>query len=67
MDGKVPLKSYQILDDVIVYLDKNDARKAYRSGKSLLNSEHLSIVMTHIISNNIRHTFLPFFRMTTEA
>ena len=42
-----------VYDDVIDYLDKNDAGKAYKSGKSLLDSEHLSRVMTHNISNNI--------------
>ena len=46
-----------VYDDVIDYLDKNDAGKAYRSGKSLLDSEHLSNVMTHN-SNNIRYTFV---------
>ena len=47
-----------VYDDVIDYLDKNNAGKAYRSGKSLLDSEHLSNVMTHNISNNIRYTFV---------
>ena len=45
-------------NDAIDYLDKNDARKAYKSGKSLLDSEHLSNAMTHDISNNIRYTFV---------
>ena len=47
-----------IYDDLIDYLGKNDAGKAYRSGKSLLDSEHLSNVMTQNISNNIRYTFV---------
>ena len=47
-----------VYDNVIGCLDKNDARKAYRSGKSLLDSEHLSNVMTHNISNNISYTFV---------
>ena len=45
-------------DEVIDCLDKNNGGKAYRSGKSLLHSEHLSNVMTHNISNNIRYTFV---------
>ena len=47
-----------VYNDVIDYLDKNGAGKAYKSGKSLLGSEHLSNVMTHNISNNIRYTFV---------
>ena len=53
--GNLPSTVY---DDVVDYQDKNDAGKAYKSGKSLLDSEHLSNVMTHIISNNIRYTFV---------
>ena len=41
-----------VYDDVIDYfLDKNDAGKAYKSGKSLLDSEHLSNVMSHNSNN----------------
>ena len=47
-----------VYDDVIDCLDKNDTGKAYRSGNSLLDSENLSNVMTHNISNNIRYTFV---------
>ena len=47
-----------VYDDVIDYLDKNEAGKAHRSGKSLLDSEHLSNVMTQNISSNIRYTFV---------
>ena len=47
-----------VYNDVIDYLDENGAGKAYKSGKSLLGSEHLSNMMTHNISNNIRYTFV---------
>ena len=47
-----------VSDDAIDYLDKKNAGKAYRSGKSLLYSAHLSNVMTHNISNNIKYTFV---------
>ena len=47
-----------VYHDVIDYLEKNNAGKAYRSGKNLLDSERLSNVMTHNISNNIRYTFV---------
>ena len=39
------------------YLVNNDAGTAYRNRKSLLDSEHLSNVMTQNISNNIKYTF----------
>ena len=47
-----------VYDDVIYCLDKNDAGKACKSGKSLLDSEHLSNVMTYNIRNNIIYTFV---------
>ena len=61
MDDSVPLKICQTLLTMILltdYLDNNDAGKAYRNRKSLLDSEHLSNVMTQNISNNIKYTFL---------
>ena len=61
MDDSMPLKICQTLLIMILltsYLDNNDAVKAYRNRKSLLDSEHLSNVMTQNISNNIRYTFV---------
>ena len=43
---------------VMHYLVTNDAGKAYRGGKSLLESGHVSNVMTHLISPNIRYCFV---------
>ena len=61
MDDSMPLKICQTLLIMILltsYLDNNDAGKAYRNRKSLLNFEHLSNVMTQNISNNIKYTFV---------
>ena len=61
MDDSMPLKIFQTLLIMMLltsYLVNNDAGKAYRNRKSLLDSEHLSNVMTQNISNNIKYTFV---------
>ena len=61
MDDSMPLKICPTLLIMILltsYLDNNDAGKAYRNQKSLLDFEHLSNVMTQNISNNIKYTFV---------
>ena len=45
-------------EQVTAYLANHDAGKAYKGGKSLLESGHISNVMTHSISANIRYCFV---------
>ena len=45
-------------DNVNNYLVDNDAGKAFKGGKSLLESGHLDNVMTHAISPNLRYCFV---------
>ena len=44
-----------LFENVKNYLDINKAGKAFKGGKSLLESRHVSNVMTHMISPNIRY------------
>ena len=48
----------QYKHNVIEYLTKYDAGKAFKGGKSLCQSGHVSNVMTHLISPNIRFCFV---------
>ncbi|XP_057297429.1 uncharacterized protein LOC130629386 [Hydractinia symbiolongicarpus] len=45
-------------NNVTEYLEKNNAGKAFKGGNSLLQSGHVSNVMTHMISPNIRYCFV---------
>ena len=47
----IPSTTY---DDVISYIVNNNAGKAYKRGKSLLESGHLDNIMTHVFSPNLR-------------
>ena len=49
---------HNIYEHVTAYLANHDAGKAYKGGKSLLVSGHISNVMTHSISANIRYCFV---------
>ena len=51
----IPSTTY---DDVISYMVNNNAGKAYKRGKSLLESGHLDNIMTHVISPNLRYCFV---------
>ena len=44
--------------DIHAYLTKHEAGKAFKGGKSLLESGHLENVMTNAISPNIRYCFV---------
>ena len=47
-----------LYNDVQGYLTKHDAKKAFKSGKSLLESGHLSGIKTHNIDINVRYCFV---------
>ena len=47
-----------LFEQINNYLDTENAGKAYKGGQSLLESGHLSNVMTHVISPNIRYCFV---------
>ena len=55
-----------IYDQIILYLQSNDAGKAYKGGKSLLDSGHLTNTMVHSVSPNVwycsAHTWALFSR-----
>ena len=42
-----------IYEKIILYLQSNDAGKAYKGGKSLLDSGHLTNTMVHSVSPNV--------------
>ena len=44
-----------IYDNIMEYLLKHNAGKAFRGGKSLLESGYVSNIMTHSISVNLRY------------
>ena len=72
MDDSMPLKICQTLLIMILltsYLDNNDAGKAYRNRKSLLDSEHLSNVMTQniVITLNILLFVVTVFKRSQPA
>ena len=42
-----------IYEQIILYLQSNDATKAYKGGKSILDSGHLTNTMFHSVSPNV--------------
>ena len=47
-----------LFDQIKDHLDAENAGKAYKGGQSLLESGHLSNIMSHAISSNIRYCFV---------
>ena len=47
-----------VYNDICSYLSKYDAGKAFKNGKSLLRSGHLTNIKTHIIDLNVRYCFV---------
>ena len=47
-----------IYEQIILYLESNDAGKAYKGGKSLIDSGHLTNTMVHSVSPNVRYCFV---------
>ena len=47
-----------IYEQIILYLQSNDACKAYKAGKSLLDSGHLINTMVHSVSPNVQYCFV---------
>ena len=45
-------------EQVTAYLTDHNAGKAYKGGNSLLELSHISNIMTHTISSNIRYCFV---------
>ena len=43
-----------IYEQIILYLQSNDAGKAYKGGKSILDSGHLTNTMVHSVSPNVQ-------------
>lgn len=61
-----------LFEQIKEYLDVENAGKAYKGGQSLLDSGHLSNIMSHAISVNIRYCFvralcLPEQKLTKAA
>ena len=47
-----------IYEQIILYLQSNDAGKAYKGGKSLLDSGHLINTVVHSVSPNVWYCFV---------